>query len=96
LGPNQSGMIGVIDKSIPNQQLVIRCTGEIIKGVEDYDGPGAKAVDGALESYTLTPQGTKTLLTVELSGGNFPPDMMDFFIKVWPKALDALKQIAEA
>jgi len=95
LDHNGSGMIGVIDKAIPNELMTIKCTGEIIKGVEDYEGPGAKAVYGALEKYTLKSNNGNTTLFIELSGGNFPADMTAFFKDVWPKALDIVKAIAE-
>jgi uncharacterized protein YndB with AHSA1/START domain len=95
LDNKNSGMVGVIDQVIPNELMLIKCTGEIIKGVEDYEGPGAKAVNGALEKYTLKNNNGKTKLVIELSGGNFPTDMTTFFKDVWPKALDIVKAIAE-
>jgi len=95
LGPERSGIIGVIETSARNERMVIKYTGEMIKGVEDFEGPGAKQVIGATESYTLTPKGDGTLLTVELSGGNFSDEIRDFFLEVWPKALEGVKELAE-
>jgi uncharacterized protein YndB with AHSA1/START domain len=90
-----SGMVGLIDKAIPNEFLAIKGIGEIIKGIENYDSSSAKMCSDSLEKYTLKNTNAKTLLTVELSGGNFPKDITAFFKDVWPKALDIVKTIAE-
>ncbi|WDF76807.1 SRPBCC domain-containing protein [Mucilaginibacter sp. KACC 22773] len=95
LDHKKSGMIGVIDRAIPNEFMAIKGIGEIIKGIENYDSSGAKMCSGSLEEYTLKNTNGKTLLTVQLSGGNFPKDMTAFFKNVWPKALDTVKTIAE-
>lgn len=95
LDDQQRGMIATLDKVVPNEFMSIRCLGEVMDGKEDYDGPGALAVKGALENYTLTKKDGKTLLTVELTGGNFSEDIMNFFLTAWPKALADLKELAE-
>jgi hypothetical protein len=91
-----SGMVGLIDKDIPNEFLAIKGIGEIVNGIENYDSSGAKVCRGSLEEYTLKINNGKTLLTIQLSGGNFPKDIIAFFKDVWPKALDIVKTIAEA
>ncbi len=91
----QSGMVGLLDKVIPNEFMSIKGIGEIKKGVEDYDSSGAKVCNGALEQYTLKGDNGKTHLTINLSGGNFPQEIIAFFKDVWPKALEAVKAIAE-
>ncbi|WP_078348989.1 SRPBCC family protein [Mucilaginibacter pedocola] len=92
----KSGMIAFIEKKDPYKEMLFRCKGELKEGVEDYDSPGAKAVDGAAERYVLEPQDNSTLLVVSLSGGEMPADMLDYFRGVWPSALDKVKELAEA
>lgn len=91
----ERGMISLIARNIPYEHMSFKVQGELIDGVEDYTSENAKKIAGAFENYTLTPDGDKTLLTVDLNGLNMDQDIMDYFIATWPKALVALKVVAE-
>jgi len=88
------GMHGILEKVIPNEYMRIKGVGEVKDGQEVYDNEGIQACSG-IESYKLTPNGNSTNLHIELSGADFPDEMLGFFNEVWPKALDAVKEIAE-
>ncbi|MFA6247672.1 MAG: SRPBCC domain-containing protein [Mucilaginibacter sp.] len=89
------GMISVIARNIPYEHMSFKMLGELVNGVEDYTSESAKKIAGAFENYTLTPDGDKTLLVVDLIGINMDKDIMDYLMAAWPDALDALKSIAE-
>jgi uncharacterized protein YndB with AHSA1/START domain len=96
LDNKKQGMVATIAKNVPNEFLSIKPLGEIKDGVEDYDSPTAKQMAGMFENYTLTADGDKTLLVVELSGEEeIPQEFKDFLLNVWPKAMDNIKAIAE-
>ena len=95
LDNKKQGMVATIAKNVPNEFLSIKALGEIKDGVEYYDSPGAKQMAGSFENYTLTAEGDKTLLEVELSGEEIPEEFKDFLSNAWPKAMDAIKTIAE-
>ncbi|WP_374948216.1 SRPBCC domain-containing protein [Mucilaginibacter sp.] len=89
------GMFAVLEKVVPNEYMSIKALGEIIDGQETYDSDGAKACSGSYENYTLTANGDKTLLTVDLAGGSIPEEFQKFLATVWPKAMIKIKEIAE-
>lgn len=88
LSPNGDGMFSVIDKKIPNKQMTFRHLGEMKKGVEEaqQDWQNAK------ESYSLSEKDGMTELKVDLDAvGEFE----QYFNDTFPKALEAVKAIAE-
>jgi uncharacterized protein YndB with AHSA1/START domain len=89
------GMISIIARSIPYEFMSFKMLGELVNGVEDFTSENAKKLAGGLENYTLTADGDKTHLVVDLSGTNLDKSIMDYFLATWPKALDALKTVAE-
>jgi uncharacterized protein YndB with AHSA1/START domain len=89
------GMVSMIDKKIPNEYMSFKILGEYINGAEDYTSENAKQIAGGFENYTLTSEGDKTLLLVELSGMQMPEEMAGYFEATWPKAMQAIKAIAE-
>jgi uncharacterized protein YndB with AHSA1/START domain len=89
------GMIAVIARSIPYEHMSFKMLGELIDGVEDYTSDNAKKIAGGFENYTLTPDGDKTQLVIELTGTNMDKGIMDYLMAAWPKALITLKSIAE-
>jgi uncharacterized protein YndB with AHSA1/START domain len=89
------GMIAVIARSIPYEYMSFKMLGELIDGVEDYTSDNAKKFAGGFENYTLTPDSDKTQLVIDLIGTNMDKGIMDYLIAAWPKALNALKSIAE-
>jgi hypothetical protein len=88
-------MISLIARNIPYEHMSFKMLGELVNGVEDFTSENAKKIADAFENYTLTPDGNKTLLVVDLNGLNMDKGIMDYLMAAWPKALDALKEIAE-
>ena len=87
LTPKGDGMFSIIEKKVPNEQMVFKHLGEIKNGVEETNDWG-----GAIESYHLEEKNGVTELDVELdSVGEFE----QYFSDTFPKALKTLKQIAE-
>ena len=89
------GMISLIARNIPYEYMSFKMLGELVNGVEDFTSENAKKMAGAFENYTLTPDGDKTLLVVDLNGLDMDKGIMDYLMAAWPKALDTLKEIAE-
>jgi len=90
-----SGMVSKIAEMKPNEYMSFKHLGMVKDGVEDTESEQIKAWAGALENYILKNENGGTALTVEMSLGGIPPDMLDYFSKTWPIALDKLKEIAE-
>ncbi|MCO5223350.1 MAG: SRPBCC domain-containing protein [Thermomicrobiales bacterium] len=61
-------------------------------GIEDRESDMAKGWIGSTESYTFTDENGSTRVAVEITT---PPDWASMFEEGWPKALVALKQLAE-
>jgi len=95
LDPKRDGMISKVAKNIPNEFLSLEMIGEVKKGVEDYDSPGAKAVLGGYENYTLIEANGETTVTAIIGGAAMPKEIEAYLIAAWPKALEALKTISE-
>jgi uncharacterized protein YndB with AHSA1/START domain len=89
------GMVSMIYKKVSNEYMSFKVLGEYINGAEDYTSENAKQIAGGFENYTLTPEGDKTLLLVELSGMQMSEEISGYFEKTWPKAMEAIKTIAE-
>lgn len=87
LGSNGDGMFSRIAKKMPNEQMVFEHLGEIKNGVEESTN-----WENARESYFLTEKDGGTELKVDLdSVGEFE----QYFSDTFPKALQAIKEIAE-
>lgn len=97
LGPNDkgvfSGMIARIKENKPYEFISIEHLGEIVDGVEDTTSDRVKGWKGALENYTFKEVDGKTELTIDLDTIDEHEEM---FADMWPKALQKLKEIAEA
>jgi len=87
LAPDGSGMYALIDKKIPNEQMTFRHLGEIKDGVEQ-----PQDWQGALESYHLSENEGVTTLNVEM---HTIEEYEQMFKDTFPKALEAVKRIAE-
>lgn len=90
---NNTGMVAVIEESIPNKFLSIKHLGEIKNGVEDLESDKVKEWAGALENYTLHSVGNQTELIVTM---DLSEKYKDFFMQVWPRALQKVKELSEA
>lgn len=87
------GMVARIVKRRDNEFMGLQHLGMVIKGQEITEGPEVDSWKGAEENYTLTEDNGSTHLQVDI---NITDDMLDYFDKTWPKAMDKLKQLAEA
>ena len=88
LNPSGSGIWAIIDTLIPGTQMTFKHQGEIREG-KDVDGGEWK---GALESYFLSDEAGGTLLHCELQTTS---DFQKYFNDTFPKAIEAVKHIAE-
>lgn len=89
---NRSGMVSRIAENIPGEFISIQHYGFLENNVEITEGPKVEGWKNALENYHFSPEGTGTLLTVELdSNDNFDA----YFDEHWPKALKSLKDLCE-
>ena len=87
IGPGNNGMYGIIQKKIPNTQMVFKHLGELKNGVQD-----PKEWGNALESYFLNGLDGGTELNVELDTTD---NFKEYFTNTFPKALEMVKQITE-
>lgn len=96
LGTNDKGetegMVAEIAESDRPSYLSIRHLGIIHGGVEDTTSEVVKAWAPAYENYRLTRAGSGTKLEVE---ADVEDSYAAMFGEMWPKALAALKQVAE-
>ena len=87
------GMVGRIDKRTDNEYLSIEHLGIFKNGKEILEGPEVDPWAGAHENYTLKEENGITTLDVDM---DITTDMEAYFDKTWPRALDKLKEMAEA
>lgn len=87
------GMVARIAKRRDNEFMGLQHLGMVIKGQEITEGPEVDSWKGAEENYTLTEDNGSTHLQVDIDITDY---MLDYFDKTWPKAMDKLKQLAEA
>jgi uncharacterized protein YndB with AHSA1/START domain len=92
LAPGGEGMVSKIAKKVPNKFMSFEHLGFVKDGVEDTTSEAAKSFTGALENYTLTENNGSTDVRVDL---DMTDEYKDYFIEVWPKALERLKALAE-
>lgn len=92
LDASDRGMVSRVKENRPNEYMGIEHLGYYNKGVEDFDSPEVKSWAGSTENYTLLTIDGKTELTVD---SDISPDHKEMFEKIWPKALDKVKELAE-
>jgi uncharacterized protein YndB with AHSA1/START domain len=83
-----SGMIGKIQESRKGEFVSIKYSGEIMQGKENVYGPD----ELYFENYTFKEKDGGTELIVDI---DVKDEYKDMFNDMWPKALEALKQLAE-
>ncbi|MCW3121392.1 MAG: Activator of Hsp90 ATPase 1 family protein [Flavipsychrobacter sp.] len=91
----KSGMVSMIADNVPNEFMSIRHLGIIKNGVEELDSKESAKWAGAMENYTLQDVEGGTELTVDMSVKGISPQFVDYFSKIWPKALTRLRELAE-
>jgi len=87
------GMVSTIVENIPNEFMSIKHLGEIKNGIEDTESERVQQWAGALENDTLKTLNGKTKLTVDM---DIAEEYMDYFMTTWPKAMEKIKELAEA
>ena len=96
LGPNDrgtvDGMVSRIKENRPYEFVSIEHLGVIIDGKEDTSSEATKNWKGALENYTFEENDGKTEVVVDIDVAD---EHKEEFEKMWPKALERLKELAE-
>lgn len=88
------GMVARIKSNRPHEFISIEHLGMIQDGKEVTSGPEVEDWAGALENYTFEDLGDdKTKVTIDVDASGEFKDEME---QAWPKALQKLKEIAEA
>ncbi len=85
-------MVSKIKKSDPHNLMYIEHMGIVMDGVEDTKSEGAKKWRGAIENYTLTKLDGKTELHIKT---DIVEEYLDSFEKIWPNALQKVKELSE-
>ncbi len=88
-GKNEGGMVSRIAKNVPFEHISIEHLGVMENGVEK---PWEEGANG-LENYTFTEKDGGTQVDIELT--NLPESYLEMMNAMWPKALEALKTLAE-
>ncbi len=91
-GATGNGMVSRIEEKRDNEYMSFTHLGEIKDGVEDTTSEKVKAWNGAKENYTLTENNHVTTLDVEQ---DISAEYKDYFLTTWPKAMQAIKTMAE-
>lgn len=92
LGTGEGGMVSRIKENRPNEFVYIEHLGTINNGVEDTTSEEAKKWAMSYESYTFKDKDGGTEVSVEM---NILDEYKTMFDEMWPKALNALKELAE-
>lgn len=95
---NGKGMVSRIAENVPNEFLSIEHLGMYDNGVEDYESEHVKSWAGAKENYTLTDLDGQTslLIYMEMDESEANKQMIEMFAKMWPNALDKVKELSES
>ena len=92
LTPEKDGMVGVFAENRKHEYLSIKHLGYVIKGVDDMESDEVKTWAPTYENYTLTEVDEGTELAVDI---DIPSTYQAYFKDVWPRALKAVKKLAE-
>jgi len=99
LAPDESGkMSGMVSRIKENRKyeyVSIEHVGIVYNGEEDTSSQEAKEWAGSLENYTFKDVDGKTELQVDLSSDVVNQEMIEMSEKIWPKALQKLKELVE-
>lgn len=89
---NMGGMVSRIAENIPQKYVSIEHLGMVSNGIEITTGAEVEKWAGVHENYSFYDLGEKTLVKVDMESGG---DYRDYFLEIWPKALEKLKEICE-
>lgn len=87
---NGYGVTSLVEKLVPNECLLLRHHADTQNSGEQER---AKEWTGGTESYTLAETDGTTTLTAAF---DVPPELEDYFQTAYPKALNRIKELAEA
>jgi hypothetical protein len=90
--PGVGGMVSRIEENKPYEFISIKHLGELKDGKEDATSELVDEWSGAFENYTLRETNGKTTVQVDM---DTTEEYVDMFQKMWPKALQKLKDLAE-
>ncbi|RZJ52625.1 MAG: SRPBCC domain-containing protein [Flavobacterium sp.] len=93
MSPGGEGMSSVIETKIPNEYMAFKHIGEIKDFKEVPLNDETKSWSGAMETYRLTPDDEFTDLVSQV---DIIEKHIDYFKETFPKALEAVKELAEA
>ena len=92
-GDGGGGTLAEITELEPYSRVVAEHVAVILEdGTEDRDSEMARGWIGTTEAYAFTPENGSTNVEVDITTA---PDWAPMFEDGWPKALEALKQLAE-
>ena len=89
----KEGMVSKILKLNENAFVSIQHIGMLKDGKEIVDGPEIDSWAGGLENYSFKEEGSQTRLTVEV---DTLADYKEYMDKLYPKALEKLKEVCES
>lgn len=92
LSPTGEGMYSLIEKKVINEHMAFKHLGVIKEGKEMPIDEETEQWSGSHEIYNLAESNGTTWLRVNLS---IAENYRDYFSKVFPKALEKVKEIAE-
>lgn len=96
LGPSEDGgsggMVSEIAESRPYDFVSIKHNGVVNNGVEDTTSEEVQKWAGAYENYTFTEHDGVTKLEIDM---DLDEDEAEHFDRMWPNALEKLKEIIE-
>ena len=87
-----SGMVSRIAELRPNKYMSFEHLGMLSNGVEDTTSEQVKDWAGSRENYTLNGIDGKTELLIDM---DISSDYKDMFSKMWPNALEKVKNLSE-
>ena len=88
----RGGMVSEIADNIPVRFVSIRHYGILNGDTEITEGPEVEKWAGGLENYSFEEHDGVTTVTVET---DITEDFQEYFDTTWPRALQALKELAE-
>jgi uncharacterized protein YndB with AHSA1/START domain len=92
LAPDKSGLSSIVRVFEPNKEISFEHLGGIKDGQEDFDNPDFQSWIGARETYTLVEENGITTLNI---AQDMSPNELEYFDKIWTKALESIKKLAE-
>ena len=89
LTPGEHGLFGIVEKLVPYKTMHFKHFGEVLDGISQDITFG----DEGIENYDLEEieNGTRLIITI-----NTTEEFITYFTNSFPRALDAIKEIAEA